>query len=51
MKENEELWRRLCAQAAVEQDPQKLLELTRRINELLLGKQRRLEQEHLPKKS
>jgi len=50
MKEKEELWKQLCAQAAVEQDAQKLLELTRRINELLLGKQRRLEQEHPPKK-
>jgi hypothetical protein len=50
MKEKEELWKQLCAQATVEQDPQKLLELTRQINELLLGKQRRLEQEHPPKK-
>jgi len=38
----------LCAQAAVEQDPKKLLELTRQINELLLGKQRRLSGEASP---
>jgi hypothetical protein len=41
--ENKERWRLLCEQAAVEQDPHRLLELTREINDLLLGKQRRLE--------
>jgi hypothetical protein len=40
---NKELWKRLCEQAAVEQDPQKLLELTKQINDLLLGKQHRLD--------
>jgi hypothetical protein len=44
MREHTEEWKELCRQAAAEQDPQKLLELTRRINELLLGKQRRLGQ-------
>jgi hypothetical protein len=41
--QNKERWKLLCEQAAVEQDPQRLLELTREINDLLLGKQRRLE--------
>jgi hypothetical protein len=45
MKEHSEEWKQLCAQAAIEQDPQKLLELTRKINELLLGKQSRLNRE------
>jgi hypothetical protein len=39
---NKELWRELCEQAAVEQDPKKLLELTKQINELLEAKQGRL---------
>jgi hypothetical protein len=38
MRENEERWKQLCKQAANEHDPQKLLELTREINELLLSK-------------
>jgi hypothetical protein len=42
MRENEERWRQLCELAAKEQDPQKLLELTREINKLLLFKQNRL---------
>ena len=33
----------MCAKAAVERDPQKLLELAKQINDLLIGKQRRLE--------
>jgi hypothetical protein len=45
MRENTERWKELCAQSAVEQDPQRLLELTREINDLLLGKQRRLERQ------
>ncbi len=32
----------LCAQAAVEQDPKKLMELVHEINELLEQKERRL---------
>jgi hypothetical protein len=42
MRENEERWKLLCELAAKEQDPQKLLELTREINSLLLFKQKRL---------
>jgi hypothetical protein len=42
MLENEERWKSLCELAAKEQDPQKLLELTREINQLLLFKQKRL---------
>jgi hypothetical protein len=42
MRENEERWKQLCELAAKEQDPQKLLELTREINQLLLFKQTRL---------
>jgi hypothetical protein len=45
MKEHEEEWKNLCEQAAVEQDPQKLLALTKKINDLLLGKQHRLADE------
>jgi hypothetical protein len=43
MRANTERWKQLCELAAQEQDPQRLLELTREINDLLLGKQRRLE--------
>jgi hypothetical protein len=50
VRENKERWRELCEQAAVEQDPQKLLELTRQINDLLLGKQHRLDGEASPYK-
>jgi hypothetical protein len=39
MVNNEERWRQLCAQAAVEQDPQKLMELVREISRLLDEKQ------------
>jgi hypothetical protein len=39
MVNNEERWRDLCAQAAVEQDPQKLMELVREISRLLDEKQ------------
>jgi hypothetical protein len=49
LRERTEEWKELCRQATVEQDPQKLLELTRRINELLIGKQNRLE--HKPDSS
>ena len=43
MQQKTERRKQLCEQAAVEQDPQRLLELTREINDLFLGKQRRLE--------
>jgi hypothetical protein len=49
--QNKERWKELCEQAAVEQDPKKLLELTRQINDLLLGKQRRLDGETSSDKS
>lgn len=42
MKEQTERWMKLCAEAAVEQDPAKLLELVKQINELLVQKERRL---------
>ena len=40
--EKKERWMELCAQAAVEQDPAKLMELVREINSLLEEKERRL---------
>ena len=40
--ETRELWVQLCEQAAVEQDPNRLLELVTRINDLLEQKERRL---------
>jgi hypothetical protein len=40
--ETRELWQRLCEQAAVEQDSEKLLRLTREINRLLNEKEERL---------
>lgn len=42
MQEKTERWMELCKQAAVEQDPEKLMELVREINELLEAKERRL---------
>jgi hypothetical protein len=39
-------WRVLCEQAAVEQDPQRLLELAEQINRLLDEKEQRLKQQH-----
>jgi len=41
--ENAERWLTLCEQAAVEQDPKKLLDLIREINQLLEKKERRLQ--------
>jgi len=43
MQKHEEEWKELCRQASVEQDPQRMLELTKKINELLAGKRHRLE--------
>jgi hypothetical protein len=40
--EKKERWMQLCAQATVEQDPQKLIELVQEINALLEEKERRL---------
>lgn len=39
MGNNEERWRELCALAAVEADPQKLMELVKEISRLLDEKQ------------
>ncbi len=41
--ETKERWLRLCEQAAIEQDPKKLLELVKEIDELLAKKQERLD--------
>ena len=35
-------WQKLCKQAAIEHDPEKLLDLVKRINFLLEQKERRL---------
>ena len=43
MDENEDKWKELCAQAATEQDPDKLLELIAQINQLLEARERRLQ--------
>ena len=43
MKGEADPWVRLCKQAAVEQDPKKLLELTDEINRLLKEKEERLD--------
>jgi len=42
MRENTERWMQLCEQAAVEQDPRKLIALVSEINDLLERKERRL---------
>jgi len=42
MRENTERWMELCRQAAVEQDPAKLIALVTEILELLETKERRL---------
>jgi hypothetical protein len=41
--EDLEKWQELCALAAVEQDPEKMLELTREIIRLLEEKEQRLD--------
>jgi len=42
MQEKKERWLELCAQAAIEEDHDKLIELVREINELLEAKEARL---------
>jgi hypothetical protein len=42
MQGQRELWMELCAQAADEQDPQKLMQLVDQINQLLQEKEARL---------
>jgi hypothetical protein len=47
-----ERWRELCAQAAVEQDPEKLMELVKEITRLLEEEQKRAKsrkQQPMPK--
>lgn len=43
--EKKEIWMHLCEQAAVEQDPDKLMDLIKQINQLLEEKERRLKSE------
>ena len=43
MRDRQEEWEGLCRQASVEQDREKLLQLVRRINELLEAKDKRLQ--------
>jgi hypothetical protein len=43
MQDKTERWTELCRLAAVEQDPVKLLQLIREINDLLEAKQKRLQ--------
>jgi hypothetical protein len=45
MREDTERWKKLCEQASIEQDPKKLLELVKEINDLLAKKQNRLDKE------
>lgn len=40
--EKQERWMNLCGQAAIEQDPEKLIRLVKEINDLLEEKERRL---------
>ena len=40
-----ERWQRLCEQAAIEEDPERLMSLIREINELLETKEQRLQQQ------
>jgi hypothetical protein len=48
--ERGERWRQLCAQAAEEQDPDRLMELIREINDLLEEKEQRLQQQRASQK-
>jgi hypothetical protein len=43
--ENKEHWKLLCERAAVEQDPERLMELIHEINRMLDDKERRLQRE------
>jgi hypothetical protein len=42
MEENREKWMELCAQAAIERDPEKLMQLIAQINQILEAKERSL---------
>jgi hypothetical protein len=43
MQEETERWKQLCAQAALEQNPERQIEFIRQINDLFPGKRRQLE--------
>ena len=43
--ETRERWQKLCEQAAIEQDPERLMELIRQITGLLDEKEQRLKQQ------
>jgi hypothetical protein len=49
--ENAERWRKLCEQAAVEQNSQKLMQLVSEINQMLLEKEERLQRRQPEAKS
>jgi hypothetical protein len=49
--ERGERWRQLCAQAAEEQDPDRLMQLVRDINQLFEEKEQRLKRETAPEKA
>jgi len=40
--EKKEIWMHLCEQAVIEQDPEKLMDLIKQINQLLEEKERQL---------
>ena len=44
--EKAEQWRAVCEQAAIEQDPEKLMRLVEQINRLLEEKEQRLRDQH-----
>jgi hypothetical protein len=48
MDRPEKRWRELCAQAAVEQDPEKLMELVTEITRLLAEEQERAKSKNQP---
>jgi hypothetical protein len=48
---NKQRWEELCAQAAVEQDPERLFRLITEINELLAAKSKRLTDKEEPPQS
>jgi hypothetical protein len=43
--ETRQTWQKLCEQAAIEQDPERLMALIEEINQLLLAKEKRLQQQ------
>jgi hypothetical protein len=51
MREKKEQWLQLCEQAAVEQDPERLLKLIDEISRMLDEKNRRLQQSSPPSRT